>query len=472
MKSAVMAVVLVPLVAAVFATIGCGGSVDPGAPSAIKVEVSPHVATVVKVSWVTGKPTVGYVEYGLTNTLGSRTPLEAVPAETHAATLLGLRADTDYFYRVVASEPSAAPASSGIAKLHTKPLPVGIPALTMTGTGLDGFVVTPILGATRAVIMLDREGKIVWYRCIGKDAQGQPDCQAQEPAETRLESYRARLSQDGQSVVFNAAKISGEPSAMSELVRVSLDGSQTTSIPIPLLAHDFVEHPDGTLAAITFEDRDFEGTRFRGNTLVEVAPGGAKRTVWTSWNCFDPAQIKGEDLALGWTFANALDFDPAADAYYVGFRNFNSIAKVNRASGACEWVLGAGGGTFTFAAGSARFLHQHQFQVRGNKILVMDNDGMGGRTSRLLEYELDLTAMVATQIWSYVANPPVYTFVLGEPWRLSDGRTFVNWSAAGQLELLDAAGTQLWKVNTSAGVVFGFHTLARDLYAPGGGEPW
>jgi hypothetical protein len=356
--------------------------------------------------------------------------------------------------------------------VQTGDLPAGLPQLTVTGTGFDGFVVTPILGATRAVIIVNREGKIVWHHCLGKNAEGQQDCQAVEPAETRLEAYRARISHDGKSVLFNAAKISGEPSTQSELVRVALDKSETKSIPIPLLAHDFVEHPDGTLAAITFEDRDFGGERFRGNTIVEVAPDGMRRTVWTSWNCFDPAQIRGEDLALGWTFANAIDFDAEGDAYYLSLRNFNSIAKVNRATGACDWVLGAGGGTFTFAQGSERFLHQHQFHLRGNKILIMDNDGQGGRTSRLIEYELDFTAMQATQIWTYVANPTVYTFVLGEPLKLADGGTFVNWSAAGQMERLDANSTQLWKMNSPAGTVFGFHTLARDLCAPAGGDPF
>ncbi len=95
----------------------------------------------------------------------------------------------------------------------------------------------------------------------------------------------------------------------------------------------------------------------------------------------------------------------------------------------------------------------------------MDNDGAPGDESRVLEYALDLTTMQATQVWSYIANPSVYTFVLGEPVRLADGGTFVNWSTAGQMERLDPAGASVWKVNTGAGFAFGFHTLAASLYA-------
>jgi arylsulfate sulfotransferase len=462
------------ILAAILAAPGCGGG-SPG----IRAEVSPHVATVVKVSWTTGEPTTGYVEYGPTRDLGMRTPLEPTAVKEHAVTVLGLHAETEYFFRVVTAEGTTTVSTSSIATLRTNPLPLGLPQLTVTGTGLDGYVVVPILGATRAALILDKDGQIVWYRCITKNLQGKQDCQPEfpageePPAQSRLEAYRVRLSRDGKSVLYSAAKVSGDPSPVSELVRVSLEGVEIETIPIPLLAHDFVEHADGTLAALAFEYRDFEGMPLKGSALIEIAPGGSKRTVWTSWTCFDPAVVQGEDFrTLGWTFANAVDYDAAADAYYISLRNFGSIAKVNRTTGACEWVLGAGGNTFTFAPGSVRFLHQHQFDVHGNKILVMDNDGMGGRTSRLVEYDLDFTAMLATQSWTYIANPAVYTFVLGEPSRLSDGRTFVTWSTAGQQELLAADGTQVWKLNTSAGVVFGFHTLARDLYAPAGGEPF
>jgi hypothetical protein len=59
--------------------------------------------------------------------------------------------------------------------------------------------------------------------------------------------------------------------------------------------------------------------------------------------------------------------------------------------------------------------------------------------------------------------------VLGEPIRLADGGTFVNWSTAGQMERLDATGTSTWKLNSGAGIAFGFQTLATSLY--GGGSP-
>ena len=153
--------------------------------------------------------------------------------------MLGLTADAPAYFRAVSAENGAAVARSGVDSIRTGDLPVGLPALTQTGSGYDGFVVVPILGATTAVVIIDAKGDIVWYHSDDR----------------QLDFYRARLSVDGKSLIYNAAKISGEPSPASELVRVSLDGSQSTSIPIPFLAHDFVEHADGTLGAIAFEDR-------------------------------------------------------------------------------------------------------------------------------------------------------------------------------------------------------------------------
>ena len=100
---------------------------------------------------------------------------------------------------------------------------------------------------------------------------------------------------------------------------------------MPLLAHDFVEHPDGTLAAIVVEERDFQGAPLRGDKIVEIAPDGdADARSGAPGTASIPPSSPGDDPAMGWTFANALDYDPVADVYYLGMRNFSSIARINR----------------------------------------------------------------------------------------------------------------------------------------------
>jgi hypothetical protein len=427
----------------------CSDADDSLRPTNVSAEVSESIHTVVRVRWNTESASIGYVEYGTTKALGSRTPLEDTETTEHAYSLLGLRAETTYFYRAVTWD-GRETGSSPIQSVVTGTLPVGIPAFDVQGSGNDLFTLVPVLPKT-AVLIIDSEGEVVWYHRDERD----------------LDVYRARLALNGKDLIYNAASVSGEPADNSEVVRVALDGSGSSSIPVPLLAHDFVEHPDGTLAAIVIEYRDHEGVSVRGDTIVEIDAMGNQNTVWSSWDCFDPVAHPGDsvDLQLGWTFANALDYDPNEQAYYVGMRDFSSIAKVDRATGSCEWVLGLTASTFDFAPGSTRFLHQHQFHVLGNRIVVFDNEGSPNRESRVLEYELDFDAKLATQVWSYTSTPSVYSFVLGEPTRLDGGDTFIAWATAGQLERVTPAGESIWKLNSAAGTVFAFNTLATTLYS-------
>lgn len=440
------------LVLLLLVTAACGDPViDSRRPSHVEAKLSNDIETVVKLAWRTQEPTRGYVEYGTTAELGLQTPLEAEETSEHEALLLGLPQETRVYYRVVTWDGDSAGVSD-VGSIETGRIPGGIPEMEVEGDGHDDFVLVPVLGNTSAVTIINPAGDIVWYHTEDRD----------------LDFYRARLSLDGTGVIYNAASVSGDPAEDSELVKVSLDGSRTTSIPVPLLAHDFVEFRDGDqalLAAIVVDYRDVDGTDIRGDKIVEIDEAGEQKTVFSVWDCFDPAVDQGDSGEQGWTFANALDYDSREDAYYLGLRNFSSIVKVSRSTGKCEWVLGTTASTFEFARGSARFLHQHQFQVIGDRILVMDNDGALETESRVLEYELDVEAGVATQVWSYTADPSVYTFVLGEPQRFTDGSTFINWSAAGQLERLDSNDERVWKLNTRAGYVFGFHQLADSLYA-------
>lgn len=434
--------------------LGCSSEQEAARPHGITAEVSSRIATVVTVSWTTDAASIGYVEYGPTEALGSVTPLDESTRE-HRRALLGLKADTLYYYRVVSLDGGA----SDVQSIRTGHLPLRLPQLTIEGNGHERFTIVPVLGAGKAVTIIDPDGDIVWYHTEDRD----------------LDVYRARLSVDGETMIYNAGSVSGDVSDDAELVRVALDGSEMGSIPVPLLAHDFVEHPDGTLAAIVVEYRDFDGEPLRGDTIVEIDPNsGAQTTVWSSWDCFDPAEWTGDDIAHGWTFANALDYEPAAGVYYIGMRNFSSIAKISPGGSGCEWVLGLYGATMEFSPDSEQFLHQHQFDLNGDRLVVLDNDGDPRSempVSRVLEYQIDTAANVATQVWSYVSSPPVYTFVLGEPTRLENGDTFINWSAAGQLERVTPSGEAIWKLQSGASFAFGFHTLALSLYPPGAAYP-
>jgi hypothetical protein len=421
------------------------GGDDPGGGGSdieVSAELSATISTVANVTWSTPDPDTGRVEYGTTTALGLSTPMKETSASEHSQLLLGLAPDTVYYYRVVTAGGDA----SDVQSIRTGYAPVGVPQIEVAGDGHDQFVLTTFL-ASGAVIVLNPQGQIVWYL---KD-------------ERNMQVVRARLSRDGTSILYNAARVSGEPSAESALVRVSLDGDETSSVVVPYLAHDFVELPDGTIAAIVVEEEMVAGAEVKSNAIVEVTPSGTITEVWSALDCFDPAVHVNDEPEQGWTLANALDYDEADNVYYFGSRGLSNISRIPRGTRDCEWVLGATGNTLEFASGSATFLHQHQFEVTGDRILVHDNDGMMG-ASRVLEYQLDLAAGTATEVWSFTSTPSVYTPVLGEPIRLDGGDTFIDWSYAGQLERVTPSGETTWKLNAKAGGALGYATLFESFY--------
>ncbi len=424
----------------------CGNSTDlqTARPKDIVVSLSSDIPTVVNVTWRTDQPAIGYVEYGTTREMQYSTPLEEEQL-VHATNLLGLAPNTTYYYRVVAWAANDA-GGSEIATIATGDLGLQLPTFTVEGEGQPQLVVAPLV-RQKVALVIDPAGDVVWAHNETRD----------------LEIHRARLSADGQSVLYNAVGPAGDPVEGSALVRVAVDGSSESSTAVPWLRDDFVEHADGTLAALVLDERDFGGSPLRGDKIVEIGPDGALVDVWSVWDCFDPAAAPGDQSGQGWTFANALDYSDAEQAYYVGLRNFSSIVKVDRATGNCAWVLGSTGATFAFADGSEAFVHPEQFQLAGDHIVIMDSDGAGDGTPRVIEYQLDEDAMLATQVASLPAEAGTKTPLFGEPNRFPGGESFINWSE-GRMQRLDSSGLALWTL-TAADAVFGYHSLVDSLYS-------
>jgi len=424
----------------------CGDSEETRRPSDVVAEVSDEISTVVSVTWRTDLESIGYVEYGVTRDMDQNTPLETDESRDHALSVLGLLADTDYYYRVITWDADGA-AASEIETFRTGALPASLPSVEQEGGDHAELIVAPLTGEASAVVVMDPDGNLVWYHL---DDRG-------------FELRRARISFDGSSVLYGAAGPIDTPADDSEIVRVALDGSESSAVTVPGLGFDFVEHEDGTLAALVAETRDFEGEPLRGDQIVEIDSDGELTTIWSAWDCFDPADVPGDDPELGWTFANALDYDAEQDKYFVGLRNLSSIVKVDRASGECDWVLGAAAGTIEFADEAEPFLHQSQFHVRGTHVIVLDGGPDGD--SRVLDYQLDEEANTVTQVWSYVPDPSVDAGLLGQPTRLADGNeTFINWGEAGKLERVTPDGESLWSAQLEPGYSIGYHTLVTSLY--------
>lgn len=426
------------------ALVGCTGKLDV---SDFSIATSDDVVTVATASWSADEEGSVYVEYGPTEDFGMSSAVTGAGEQF----LLGLTSDTEYFARLVsADDPEVfGPTESFV----TGSLPNALPTFEQSGSADKDFymaVTLPTSGDLTIPAIVNSDGEYVWYY----------------QHEDGGDVFRIRLSRDGESVLYNRGSVD-DPDEETFIYRVALDGSSVEEISVPLLSHDFIEKPDGTLGAIAKEYRDVEidgeTVSIRGDKIVEISPDGTVSTVWTTWDCFDPTVETHENMALGWTLANALDYDPDEDIYYFGMRNFSSIARVDPSSASCDWVFGDIGATITPASGADRFLHQHQFEVLDDTILVFDNDG-DPNTSRLLEYAFDGTTAEVEQVWSYVPDDSLSTFVLGDVHRFDDGDSLATWSISGQIDLISPEGEPVWTLNSYLGFIFGFNTVTDSMY--------
>lgn len=454
MKRALRAVAL----GCTFVTLGCGDTTKSFAPSDVQAAVNSTVATLTQITWATAEPSIGYVSYGLTESLGTSTPLETTTTTTHQVNLYGLTPNTQYYYRVVTWDGHDA-GESPVQSVTTGATPSTLPAFTVTGdtskTGMDELVLVPVTTATNSVIVvLAPSGQVLWYHV-----------EASQRSVTR-----ARFSRDLKSVLYDAIDPGGDN---SEIVRAPLDGSSQTSVKVKDLGPDFVELTNGNYAAIVADSRTSGAATLRGDKIVEVTPSGAPTDIVSTWDCFDPTKFPGDGTNGAWTGADALSVDEGAsatdetdDVFYLGLRNLSTVVRVARASKTCDWVLGAAGSTLSFVPATDAFVHPGGLALAGSSLLVLDADGGGTGTSRAMQYTIDANAKTATTSWHYTPSSPIHVTSLGSVSALTDDRWLVNWSTAGKLELVDDSNTVLWSLTGPAGASFGYHVRVDSLDDP------
>ena len=411
---------------------GCGEAIQE-----IEIQVLDGMPTLAQVTWTTGDEVASQVHFGAGSDLSLVTPLDD-PATEHHALLLGLPPSTSASFQVVAGDDA-----SELMTVETGALDDVFPDFTLDGEGLGQFMLTPLYAPEGAdgPVILDGAGRKVWQY---SDPRG-------------LYVTRVRVARDGSGIIYNSSDLNGHDDETQELVWVSWEGEELRSEQVYLMGHDFVEKADGTLVTVAFEEReDVVGTK-----LVEIATDGTQTDTWSSWDCFDPQVHTHEEMAMGWTFANAMDYDEQADVYTLSLRNFGAIISVDGASGTCDWVLGDVAGTIDITG--ATFEHQHQFEHTGDTMLVFDNDGQPGR-SRVIEYDFDPAAGVATEVWSHSFD--TWNAVLGDVHRLDNGDTLAVWGMHGQVDRITPGGDIATHLATDEpGTVIGFTTLLDGLYA-------
>jgi len=422
------------------------GGVSEVVVSDVALEPLASMGTVIEATWTTDAAVPARVRF----TVDGRTRETAtVEATAHRHLLVGVAPEAEVSVELV--HDTADGEQTQAESVTAGALP-GAPATTATGTS-DRFLVLPLINEAAnqsSLAIIDPDGRVVWKV---DDTSG-------------LSVFRAHVARDGSGVVYAATLVDGGPNPDSKLVYVGWDGVVQREVPVPYLAHDFVELDDGSIVSLAYEFREDPTLGgVEGNRLVEVAPDGTVvGDVWSAWDCYDPNVNESIDLEHGWIHANALDYDATSGRFLVGMRNLTTIASVDIETSSCAWGFGGNGGTVDITS-SESFLHQHQFEKTDGGMLVFDNSGAAGFESRVLEYSFDEGAGTASL--ERVISTGEFTFILGDVHRLDGGDTLVTWSVPDLVQRIDSDDNVVWSVTADDDdLIFGFTEVMEDPGRP------
>lgn len=409
------------------------------------------IVTVVIVRWNTAEASTGFVEFGPDEAYGMSTSATA-SGTAHEVFLVGTAADTLVHFRVIV-DTGGGPKPTSDYTITTGPLPTGTPHPVVSGAMADEwqFLVLPTQGAVPAVTIVNQLGEVVWYY---------------RPVVEGGNLMRALLTNDRKAVLLGLAGIQGKLED-SVLQYISIDGGTVTDLPMPYFDHDLDELPDGTVAMISVEKRTRpNGSPWEADRIVELAPDGTETVIWNAWESLDSTPYV-DQMASNWTHANGLDYWAEEDAYLISLKEIGSLCKVNRSTGAIEWMIDGELNEFDFGDDEVVEV-QHQFEMMpdGN-LLLFDNGTVQRGYSRAVELDLDIEARTATQVWEYIRTPPLVVFAKGDVQRFGNGNTLVTWSPSGEIQLVTPEGLPTWQLNAELGQGYTFvHPLDSFYDAP------
>jgi len=411
--------------------------------SALVAAESPNSVLVYRVSFATDLETTGTVEVRPTGGDPWMVPGETALGTDHEILVLGLRAETEYAFRVVATTEDGRSATADTDPVTTAALPADLPPLDVEVLDADavaeGYVLfgarrwTPSQDAEWGYLLaLDESGDVVWYLDVGRP------------------SGDLRMLDNG-NLVYQAGNVS--------MTEITMDGETVWTREAPDVGIDSFHHEafptaEGNFVVLSSELRSIGGYPgdatydVVGDTVAVLSGDGSTLVAEHSLlDVLDPLRTRAgfdnpywnshyADESSGtkdWSHGNAVIEDPADGNFILSLRHQDWLVKIDSSTGDVIWRLGEDG-DFTMSGEGEWTYHQHapEIQDDGN-LLVYDNGN--ARTSlasdeapftRAVEYDVDETGMTVTQVWEYRGESAYFSPFVGDVDRLPNGNVLIT----------------------------------------------
>lgn len=424
-------------------------------PLECTASVDAEIPTILHIRWEAAQEATVHVEYGD----GLSTP-EQVVSGTVDVPLYGIPEETAVPFRAVSVTAAGEARCEG--EITTGSL-TGAPHfdLSVDEAGQDADFVYLLgvvwsLGTTSGLFVANRAAELVWWFAYDDDHN----------------PFEALIAPDGGGIVANS--FNADHMIDDGTIRIfDYGGDEVEPVPTPSGHHFFTTvGDDGTLAWLAVDIRAWEDPETGetidvvGDQIIERAPDGSERVVFSTWDAMEVQ--KGTDWDLGfypqgkdWTHANSLYFYPDTGHYLVSFNSIRLVLEIDQASGA---VVRSFGDTTQFDDAYAvsegdTWEHQHDVEFVGEDELQMF--GSAGGRSGGLRYRIDEASHSLVQVGSAGFDLDMATFVLGQYTTLGSGNGLLNYATLSSVIEIDADGAIVWQLDNDDGMLFGnVHPLA------------
>ncbi len=392
----------------------------------LEVLPNPQSSLGCRVRWRTTQPGTSTVQFGL-GSLAAPTWQRRDPRllTEHQIDLYGMRAQQTY--RLIVKSARGAQEATATTEFTTGALPPGVlPAdvdvaeappqgWVLASTHLGWAELGGLPSQPPAAVMYDGAGEPVWYYRLpgGKSVYASPVGNGTEVL-MGSSSFGARVDLAGDLLWQKPAAAMVLPDLQPGGVLVGVTG---------MAHHELRQLENGNLAELRLDVRGSGASQVTGDELVEMTPDGQKQ--W-SWNTFDHLTPGLGD----WVHGNSLHVDHAAGTALYSARNTSHIHQIELATGKILWTAGTSGSlALDTSGGGTWFALQHSpTLLPGNRLLVLDNGEPSRRYSRAVEYQLNVEAGTAKQVWEFAGPEQDRWFSVGEGSveRLANGDTLIG----------------------------------------------
>lgn len=392
----------------------------------VQVALTPTESAAVEVRWQTPTPTRGWVEYGATEELGRKSPMESEARTDHALLLVGIPYGQSWQLRAAWEREDGVSASEILSYQAPDRTMDGLFTLDEGSGEEEGFFLVPV---ANGAMISDRQGRVIWES---------------EDSFTRMEHSQIRVV-DGvvYRMIFDRAD-----SGLDRLIGVDLAGNLVEELVLPGAHHDFLFKGED----LYYLDRDTrpgpDGKQWVGDSLIRRSPDGTETPIWSTWDIAlnqEPQDDGFYDAGLDVAHANGLSWNEEAQLFLISSKIQKCVWAID-ADGKALWSVGDSPGALELTEGTWVGT-PHGPLLEGDLLYLFDNDPIEQRASRGVAYKLDHAAGTFQEVWSY-SDRRTSNKVLGNSAPSSKGRTFVFYGRAGGITEVESDGSVRWALST------------------------